>query len=192
LPGTIVVIAADHGEVFGERGVEGHARNVFKEVTEVRFVISFPLRLAPGVVVDAHTRNVDIWPTLFDRLEQPANPDTDGRSLVPERLAAARGEPAPAPNPVGIAHIDQNWGQRNRRPAPNVAVRDGTLRYARLPDGDAPAEQLFDAARDPREFDDLAAAQPETVAKLRAIADGDLASRPSGATRRAASSRSSS
>ncbi len=175
---TVVVIAADHGEAFLERGFEGHARNVFPEVTAVPFVISLPFRLEPGVVVDAHTRNVDIWPTLFDLLGLPAPADSDGRSLVPTLLAAARGEPAPAPDPAGIAHLDQNWGQRNRPPAPNVAVRDGTLRYVRVPSADAPVERLFDAGRDPRELDDRAREQPDDVARLRAIADGYLAAPP--------------
>jgi len=33
---TLIIVAADHGEAFGERGSEGHARNVYPEVTEVR------------------------------------------------------------------------------------------------------------------------------------------------------------
>jgi len=175
---TIVVIAADHGEAFGERGFEGHARNVFKEVTEVPFVIAFPFRLASGVVVDARTRNVDIWPTLFDLLGLPAPPDTDGRSLVPTLLAAERGEPAPDAEPIGIAHIDQNRGQRDRKPAPNVAVRDGALRYLRFTNVDPPIERLFDASADPRELEDRAPEGADDVARLRAIADGYLASSP--------------
>ena len=175
---TIVVIAADHGEAFLERGFEGHARNVYKEVTEVPFVISLPFRLAPGVVVEARTRNVDIWPTLFDLLGLPMPPGADGRSLVPTMLAAARGEPAPEADPTGIAHIDQNWGQQGRPPAPNVAVRDGSLRYVRMPSNDAPSEELFDAARDPRELEDLSAEQPDALARLRAVADDYLASHP--------------
>jgi arylsulfatase A-like enzyme len=175
---TIVVIAADHGEAFLERGFEGHARNVYGEVTQVPFVISFPFRLDPGVVVEARTSNVDIWPTLFDLLGLPAPPDADGRSLVPVLLAAARGQPAPAPDPAGIAHIDQNWGQRNRNPAPNVAVREGTLRYVRVPDTPAPLEQLFDAARDPVELENRAAERPDDLARLRAIADSYLAAPP--------------
>jgi arylsulfatase A-like enzyme len=175
---TLVVIAADHGEAFLERGFEGHARNVFPEVTTVPFVISFPFRLDPAVVVDARTRNVDIWPTLFDLLGLPAPADTDGRSLVPVLLAAARGEPAPSQDPSGIAHIDMNWGQRNQKPAPNVAVRDGALRYVRLPESEGPAEQLFDSTRDPKELHDRAAERPDDVARLRAIADGYLATPP--------------
>jgi arylsulfatase A-like enzyme len=175
---TLVVIAADHGEAFLERGFEGHARNVFPEVTTVPLVISFPFRLDPGVVVEARTRNVDIWPTLLDLLGLPAPADTDGRSLVPVLLAAARGESPPGSDPAGIAHIDMNWGQRNQKPAPNVAVRDGTLRYVRVPDSPHPDEQLFDSASDPKELANLAGERPDDVARLRALADGYLAVPP--------------
>jgi choline-sulfatase len=175
---TVVVIAADHGEAFLERGFEGHARNVYPEVTTVPFVISFPFRLDPGVVVEARTRNVDIWPTLFDLLGLPVPTESDGRSLVPTLLAAARGEPAPEPEPTGIAHIDQNWGQRGLAPAPNVAVRDGSLRYVRLPDTPAPLEQLFEIEGDPTEVNDRASERPDDVARLRAIADGYLSTSP--------------
>jgi arylsulfatase A-like enzyme len=175
---TIVVIAADHGEAFLERGFEGHARNVYPEVTTVPFVISFPFRLDPGVVVEGQTRNVDIWPTLYDLLGLPAPADSDGRSLVPALLAAARGEPAPEPDPTGIAHIDQNWGQRGLAPAPNVAVRDGQLRYVRVPDDPSPLEQLFDVDGDPKEISDRASERPDDVTRLRAVADGYLATSP--------------
>ena len=175
---TLVVIAADHGEAFLERGFEGHARNVFPEVTTVPFVISFPFRLDPGVVVDARTRNVDIWPTLFDLLGLPAPAESDGRSLLPTLLAAARGEPAPEPDPSGIAHLDQNWGQRNRKPAPNVAVRDGALRYVRVPGSPHPSEQLFDSESDPTELKDIAGEQPDHIVRLRAVADRYLATPP--------------
>jgi arylsulfatase len=42
---TLIVIAADHGEAFFEHGFEGHARNLYREVTETPFIVSFPFRL---------------------------------------------------------------------------------------------------------------------------------------------------
>ena len=127
---TLIVLAADHGEAFGERGFEGHARNVFQEVTEVPFVISFPFRLEPGLVIDTRTENVDIWPTLLDLLGLPPLEPSDGVSLVPLILAAARGEPLPQDGANAFAHIDQTWGQEQERPpAPMVAVASDGFRY---------------------------------------------------------------
>ena len=42
---TLIIFASDHGEAFGEHGGEGHARNVYGEVTETPLLLSFPFRL---------------------------------------------------------------------------------------------------------------------------------------------------
>ena len=58
---TLLVIASDHGEAFGEHGLEGHARNLYREVTWVPFIIVPPFQLQPNIVVDAVVSNLDIW-----------------------------------------------------------------------------------------------------------------------------------
>jgi arylsulfatase A-like enzyme len=172
---TLVVIGSDHGEAFRERGYEGHARKVFRETTEVPFFLAFPFRLEPGVVVDVRTRNVDVWPTVLDLIGLESPPGIDGRSLVPEILARARGEASPGEERTGIAHLDQHWGQRNRKPSPTVAISDGALRYVRMDEpGGRSVEQLFDASQDPGELEDRSADDTAEVERLRAMADAYL------------------
>jgi arylsulfatase A-like enzyme len=180
LENTLVVVAADHGEAFLERGFEGHAREVYPETTEVPFILSFPFRLEPGVVIDARTRNVDIWPTLLDLLGLEVPQGIDGRSLVPEILAAARGEALPAADRTAIAHLDRAWGGRRPESEPTVAVSDGKLRFVRFPtpNGGAAVEQLFDSSLDPKELENLAEVSPEEFARLRARADAYLEEKP--------------
>src|SRR5438445_13272451 len=126
---TLIVIGSDHGEAFGERGSEGHARNVYPEVTTVPLLFAFPFRLKPGVVVEQQTANVDLWPTVLDLTGLPPLPAADGRSRVPEILAAIRGgsEPAQDGRPA-IAQPDQSWGHGVATTAPNVARRAGHCR----------------------------------------------------------------
>jgi arylsulfatase A-like enzyme len=165
---TIVVIASDHGEAFGERGLEGHARKVYRETTEVPWILSLPFKLEPGLVVRSRTENVDIWPTLFELLGLPGRPDVDGRSRVPEILAAARGEAPAADERVSIAHLDQSWGRRNVQPLPTVAVIRGPHRYVLAQAaGSDPVEELFDARRDPAERESLLEERPELAGELR-------------------------
>jgi arylsulfatase A-like enzyme len=176
---TLIVIGSDHGEAFLERGFEGHARQVYRETTEVPLLLSFPFRLEPGVVFEARTRNVDLWPTILDLLGLAAPEGIDGQSLVPELLAAARGEPSPDAERTAVAHLDQSWGQRGRPARPSVAVTDGQLRYVRArSEHGRSVEKLFDASRDPRELEDLAAEEPEELARLRVLADAYLESKP--------------
>src|SRR5262249_45336944 len=157
------VVSADHGEAFRERGFEGHAREVYRETTEVPWLLAFPFRLEGGVVVDVRTQNVDVWPTVLDLLGLPPLPRSDGHSRVPEILAPARGEAPPSepPSPA-IAHIDRSWGQPQRPSSPNVAVVEDGLRYVTLRGAGEPSrEELFDSKTDPKELVDLGRERPE-------------------------------
>jgi arylsulfatase A-like enzyme len=174
---TVIVFAADHGEAFGEHDGEGHARNVYGEVTQTPLILGFPFRLEPGVVVEARSENVDLWPTVLDLLGLPPLPDPDGRSLVPEIVAAVKGEPPSDGDGRAFAQIDQSWGQTERRPRPMVAVNDGPWRliYRAV----APRRsELYDKDQDPREQRDLAAEQPERTEALIREASAYLQSRP--------------
>jgi arylsulfatase A-like enzyme len=169
---TLIVVAADHGEAFGEHGREGHARDVYGEVTTTPFVLSLPFRLEPGIVVEAPTENVDVWPTLLDLLALPSLEGADGRSRVPEILASAKGEPPPARDGPRFAHIDQTWGRGREEPRPMVAVSEGPYRLVHR--AAAGRGELYDRASDPREQRDIAAEQPEALARLTALANAYL------------------
>jgi len=169
---TVIAVASDHGEAFLERGFEGHARRVYRETTEVPFLLSLPFRLEPGAVIAARTRNVDIWPTILDLLGLEPPEGVDGRSRLPEILASASGQPIDTEESSAIADLDQNWAKRGTDPLPTIAVVEGPLRYVRVQHADAPpSEELFDATDDPRELRDRAAEQPEALGRLRAEAD---------------------
>ena len=175
---TLIAVASDHGEAFGEHGDEGHARNVYHEATYVPFILSFPFKLDPGLVIDSRTSNIDVWPTLLDLFGLPPIPDSDGRSRVPEILAAARGETAPADGRPAYAHLDQRWGQRDVEPAPTVAVVDGGFRFVESVTPRGTREELFDTKTDHRERNDLSAEKPEDATRLRELAKGYLESKP--------------
>jgi arylsulfatase A-like enzyme len=186
---TVIVMAADHGEAFGERGIEGHAREVFRETTEVPLVIGFPFRLEGGAVVEARTRNVDIWPTVLALLGLPELPDTDGRSLVREIFRSVSGKPVEDES-IGIAHLERGWGRAEHPSRPAVAVTKGSYRYV-LQRGtggahDPTIESLFDASTDPIERSNVLEDAPEIAEEMREYAEAYLDSPPppwgSGAT----------
>jgi arylsulfatase A-like enzyme len=174
LRNTIVVIASDHGESFRERGHEGHARFVYRETTEIPFIILLPFRLENGgIVVRARSRNVDVFPTLYDMLgiEQPIELDeADGISLFPDILAAARGETSAEANQrEGFAHLRQGWGQRTRKvDRSTFALTSGDLRYVHQQTDSEGSGELFDARTDPQELEDLSAEHTEAVESMRA------------------------
>jgi arylsulfatase A-like enzyme len=177
---TLIAITSDHGEAFRERGFEGHAREVFRETTEVPFILALPFRLEPGIVVKTRTQNVDVWPTLYDLLGIPGPAATDGRSRLPEILASARGEKPEDGVKVAISDLDQAWSQRTMDPLPAIAVVEEPFRYVRIrqPRDEGTLEFLFDSSQDPRELRDLSEEQPETLARLRAAADAYTETKP--------------
>lgn len=92
---TWIVLAADHGECFGEGGIKQHHRSLFRATQHVIGAIRPPetARDFPrGVRVSAPASQVDLYPTIC-KLTGLAAPDgLQGIDLVP----LIRGAPAPA------------------------------------------------------------------------------------------------
>jgi arylsulfatase A-like enzyme len=66
LQNTLVIITADHGEYFGERGVGGHLNSELHQAgLHVPLVFWSPGRLAPGRV-ERMVSQLDLFPTLLD------------------------------------------------------------------------------------------------------------------------------
>jgi arylsulfatase A-like enzyme len=179
LENTLVVVGSDHGEAFSERGFEGHARQVYRESTEVPLIFSFPFRLEPGAVVDIQSRNIDIWPTILDLLGLSEIEGADGRSLVPQILAAVRGEEQPELDVPSFSFLDQNWGNRALESAPTVAVAQGNYRYVLRPTKQyEPGGQLFDRSNDAGELNDLMQSDPEVADRFRKLAESFIEDSP--------------
>ena len=173
---TVVVIAADHGEGFGEHGVEGHGTTLFREVLDVPLILVLPFRWKGGLVVETPVQNLDIFPTVLDLLGLPPLPGAQGRSLVPLMEAAGRGQPAPpglAARP-SFAELDRTWG--NAKKAPNPIASIGLGRWKLIQSVLDPAEAaLFDHRDDPGEQKNVAAAKGASLGRLRQVLEQQLA-----------------
>ena len=115
---TLIVIASDHGEAFGERGFEGHAREVLPR--DHRGAVPALVPVPPRA--RRHGRRAHAQRRHLADAARPARArgrptSTDGRSRVPEILALARGEAPPEVD----AHRDRaprpDLGRAARRPA---------------------------------------------------------------------------
>jgi len=175
LGNTIIVLLSDHGEAFGERGFEGHAREVLPESTETPLILTLPFSLEPGAVVKSATTNVDVWPTLLDLLGMPLQEDVDGRSRVPEILEAAGGPSRDADqdsNPI-ISYLDQNWGQNVVHVEPAISVVQDSYRFVSgLSVAGNPFEALL-SAEDGQTTNQIES-HPEIADRLRSIAEEHL------------------
>lgn len=156
---SVLVFASDHGEAFGEQGVQGHARNVLTPVLSVPLVIRLPFAVAP-LRVSAQVRNLDIAPTLIDLAGLPVPPSFEGRSLLPLALGETKARDRETFAALGEPLFPDAHVQRS--------VSDGTWTYARnLEPGADPAELLFDRRVDPGENVNLVTIEPDEAARMR-------------------------
>jgi arylsulfatase A-like enzyme len=160
LDDTLIIVASDHGEEFNEHGREGHARSLYAEVTHTPLILSLPFRLVPGVVIEAPTENIDLWPTVFDLIGLPQDPNVHGRSLLPQIISQLEGKPHPAGDATTHAYLDQAWGRVDVDSHPIASVRKGPWRLIR-PHQKRP--ELYDLSSDPGEQRDQAAERPLLV-----------------------------
>lgn len=151
---TVVIVASDHGEAFGEHGSWGHSYTLYDEELRAPLLVHVP-GLDPRVV-DAPVGLHDVAPTMLDLAGLRPRTRLAGRSLVP----ALVGEDALPDDrllfaelmPDGLLPFDRRVVRRGRYKL-HWWVRDGTY-------------ELYDLVEDPGETRDLGDARPEVVEDL--------------------------
>jgi arylsulfatase A-like enzyme/Flp pilus assembly protein TadD len=149
--GTLVVVAADHGEAFGEHGEIGHSIFVYDTTVQVPLMMAGP-GVPKGRIVDGPVSLIDIAPTVMRLLAVPPV-DADGIDLGP----AMNGAPMPARDLYAESFaplLDFGW-------SPLRAIWSGTWKYIA-----APRPELYDLARDPGETRDVARTDAARAAAL--------------------------
>lgn len=150
LRNTIVIIASDHGEQFGEHGLYDHGNSLYMPLVHVPLMILHPA-LAGRRIADAVSLR-DIPATVLD-LAGIVEPGTfPGASLArywrPGLVARAVGPVLSEVTLLGKLRI------KGSRPTGRaVSVVSGDHHYIRNPDG---SEELYDYRRDPGEVVNLA------------------------------------
>jgi len=147
-PGAIVILAADHGEEFGEHGGRYHGTTLFEEQVHVPLIV-----VAPGLtphVVSGPTQLIDISATIFGLLDFPQPARMRGTDLGPW-LASP---PAPEKRlPPAFAEVED---KRMVVFGSEKLICDVSKDYC----------SYFDLRGDSREQHDLADQRPDRVAFL--------------------------
>ena len=152
---SVIVVAADHGEAFGEHGEIAHSIFVYDTTLRVPLIVA-----GPGIdarTVESPVSLVDVAPTLA-RLAGLGTFDADGVDLSPalhggtvggRRLYAESFAPL----------LDFGW-------SPLRSVRQDGWKGI-----DAPRPELYQTSTDPDEQRDLAGSETARLAALREIVD---------------------
>jgi choline-sulfatase len=157
---TIVVFAADHGEMMGERGM-WFKQHFFEWAAKVPFIVHSPARFQPARV-SQNISLIDLMPTLLDcatdgEFNDYATP-IDGQSLVP----ALHGDTESLTD-VAISEFAADGST-----GPSRMVKQGRWKLMWLEGVDT---LLYDVAADPNETTNLAddSAHADIRAELEAL-----------------------
>jgi arylsulfatase A-like enzyme/Tfp pilus assembly protein PilF len=150
---SVITVAADHGEAFGEHGENHHGIFLYDETIHVPLLIKLPAQ-RPGQRVDSNVALVDVAPSILDALRLPVPDAMQGKSLV---SSINGGNPAPRAiySESGYGHLSFDWSVLR-------SWRTGNYLFV-----DAPERELYDQKADPGAKKNLA---PESKAVLETAA----------------------
>jgi arylsulfatase A-like enzyme/Tfp pilus assembly protein PilF len=143
LRNTLLIVAGDHGEAFGEHREFGHAIFCYEENINVPLIFHYPAALDQGRTVNERVGLVDVMPTVLDILGLPIPGTVQGKSLLD--LLRGRGEKEPR-----TIYFESMYGKEEMNFAPLTGIIDDHFKYISLPQA-----ELYDLRTDPREKDNL-------------------------------------
>jgi arylsulfatase A len=158
---TLILFTSDNGPhqeggadpVFfrSSGGLRGIKRDLYEGGIRVPMVAQWPGTIPAGRVSDTPWAHWDVFPTIAELAGAAVPAGIDGRSMV----RALRGEAQPPHEPMYWEFHERGFQQ---------AVRMGNWKAVRLKK-DAPLE-LYDLSSDPGETRDVAAANPQVIARI--------------------------
>jgi uncharacterized sulfatase len=200
---TLVIFTSDNGPSWGGstgvfRGMKG---TTWEGGIRVPLIARWPGRIPAGMVSDAVSGTIDIFPTLarLAGAEIPADRTIDGRDLLPVLTTPGAESPheavfamvsgqvrivrsgrwklhvrAPRASRLSPGYIENSWKKRAPDGTTIIAPAEQPYptQYPGVQSGDAPKEMmLFDLEADPSEQRDVADSHPEVVRRLKALFD---------------------
>jgi arylsulfatase A-like enzyme len=165
LDNTIVVFTSDHGQEFGDHGIYGHGKSLYRQVIHVPLVFWKPGLVPAAVRVPTPVSTTDLSATVLD-MTAPGENQADKQTLPGRSLAslwrsgdAANGWPAPISELAELHWFTEGVPNYN---GPVRSLVTPEWHYIRQEDNDI----LFDWKNDPDEAHNLCDTQPTVCANL--------------------------
>ncbi len=171
LENTYLFITADHGEYFGEHGLEKHYYGMHEPVLHVPLIVYGPGESGENVselvtLADLYPTIVEIGtgssPELPQSISLHSSDEIESREYVFAELGAVA--------PDGISNHHPNFDDEGYG-IPTQVARDDTLKLIRRQDG---TTELYRWQDDPTESQDISDQSPEVVDRLTTVLDEQL------------------
>ena len=164
---TLIVITSDHGETLYDHDCYFDHHGLYDCTLHVPLIIRYPGHVPAGKRVGGYGQHYDLVPTLLELAGIETGIRFDGRSLMP----MARGEVASHRPEFYITEC--TWMRKHGWRTP-----EWKLIEALEPDFHfKPPVELYNLVEDPEEYNNLAEAEPQIVATLKARMDAWIARR---------------
>jgi len=150
---TLIIIAGDHGEAFGEKVEQGHGLFLYEMSLRVPFIVVGP-GLPSGQVISRPVRLIDIMPTVTDLLGIKQAPEVDGQSLKPLLLGKNM-------KPADI-YLESFFPRENYGWSELLGIISEDWKYIQ-----APRPELYNLKTDPAENNNLYSDANRTATRLR-------------------------
>lgn len=151
---TLIVLAGDHGEAFGEKGEDGHGIFLYEETMRVPLIFFASHRLPTRRTVQTRARLIDIMPTILDILKIAVPKQVQGKSLL---STLKRFPSRDWPN-----YMESYFPKENYSWSELIGLIDGEWKYIL-----APKEELYNLKKDPNEKSNLAEQKRSVINNLR-------------------------
>lgn len=142
---SLIVLTSDHGESLGEHQEAHHGYYIYEAALKVPLIVKIPGAELKGKRVGSQVRTVDIAPTILAALRDSSS-TFQGREILSLALGSARDASLPAYSENFMQKYQFGWSELK-------SWCLGKYKYI-----EAPRPELYDLERDPKEFNNILAA----------------------------------
>ncbi len=139
---TLVVLAGDHGEAFGEKQEVWHGVFIYESTMRVPLIFCCAENLPAGDRIEARVRLIDLMPTVLDMMNIAVPEEIQGVSLLPYIERKKKQDLS--------TYIESYYPRENYGWSELVGLIDGSWKYIQ-----APKPELYNLSLDPGEEHNL-------------------------------------
>lgn len=150
LENTLIILAGDHGEAFGEKEEAGHGIFLYEGTMRVPLLFYAENHLPRGLTLEPRVRLIDILPSILDLLDIPVPEDIQGQSLLPYINGKKKDDLT--------SYIETYFPRENHGWSELTGLVDGDWKYIQ-----APREELYNLKIDPEEIQNAASQEPKVL-----------------------------